>query len=114
MATFTKEFLSGSTNGAPLSIAATASPGTTIHTAHATAKDEIHIYVTNGDTASRELTVEFGGTAAKDQIIRSIPKKSGLILVIPGFVLSGSLVVKAFADAANVLYVTGWVNRITP
>jgi hypothetical protein len=33
MATFSKQILSGSTNGRPISISASASPGTIIHTA---------------------------------------------------------------------------------
>ena len=34
-------------------------------------------------------------------------------MVVPGLVLTGSLVVKAFAGTANVLLVNGYVNRIT-
>ena len=37
MATFTKVKLSGSTNGRGIAVAATATLGTTIHAAHATA-----------------------------------------------------------------------------
>ena len=41
MATFTKLKLSGSTDGKAIKVVQTATAGTTIHTAHATALDEI-------------------------------------------------------------------------
>ena len=46
MATYTKRLLSGSTNGRPIKVAATATPGTTIHTAvtGTTDFDEVWIY----------------------------------------------------------------------
>ena len=42
---YTKEFLSGSTDGEPIAIAAVATPGTLIHTADGAAKDEVWIYI---------------------------------------------------------------------
>ena len=114
MATFTKAFLSGSTNGALLDVVETATPGVLLHTAHATAKDEVWIYAFNTDSVKRVLTFEFGGVAAKDLIVCDLVKAgSGLVLVIPGNVLSGGLIVRAFADSANKISILGWVNRIT-
>jgi hypothetical protein len=114
MATFSKQLLSGSTNGRPTKIATTSSPGTTIHTAHATDKDEIFLYAFNSDTTARKLTVEFGGTTSPDDTIEvTIPAESGLQLVVAGLVLTGSVVVKAFCATANVVMVVGYVNRIT-
>lgn len=113
MATYTKEFLSGSTNGRQVKVAATTTPGTLIHTAHATAKDEIWIWAVNSDTTPRKLTIEFGGTTAPDDIIElTIPAEAGLLMVIPGLILSNSLVVRAFCASANVVTVSGYVNRI--
>lgn len=43
----------------------------------------------------------------------TIPGESGLFLVVPGLLLTNSLVVKAFAATANVVCVHGFVNRIT-
>ena len=63
MATFSKLKLSGSTNGRGIAVTATATLGTTIHTAHATALDEIWLYAANIDSTARILTVEFGGVA---------------------------------------------------
>lgn len=113
MATYTKEFLSGSTNGRQVKVAATTTPGTLIHTAHATAKDEIWIWAVNSDTTPRKLTIEFGGTTAPDDLIElTIPAEAGLLMVIPGLILSNSLVVRAFCASANVVTVSGYVNRI--
>lgn len=114
MATYTKELLSGSTNGRGIKIAATATPGTTLHTASASAKDEVWIYAVNTDTTDRKLTIEWGGTTSPDDLIEvTIPAESGLIPVVEGLVLTGSVVVKAFGATANVLIAFGYVNRIT-
>lgn len=113
MATYTKTLLSGSTNGRQIKVAATATPGTTIHTAHATAYDEVWLWAANSDTTARKLTIEFGGTTAPDDLIEiTIPAEAGLVLVVPGLVLTNSLVVKAFCASANVVLVGGYVNRI--
>lgn len=114
MSVYTKEKLSGSTDGRMIKIAATATPGTALHTAHATSKDEIWLYAVNSDTTARKLTIEFGGVASPDDLIEvTIPAESGPVLVCPGFILTNSLLVKAFCATANVVMVGGYVNRIT-
>ena len=114
MATYSKEFLSGSTNGRMIKVAATATAGTTIHTAHATSKDEIWLYAVNSDTTARKLTIEYGGTSSPDDTIElTIQPEAGLVLIVPGLILSNSLVVRAFCATANVVLVGGYVNRIT-
>lgn len=113
--TFSKAVLSGSTNGKGIKVAATATPGTTIHTAVAgtTNLDEIWIFCVNSSTAAVTLTLEWGGTAAPDDNINiSIPANSGLILVSPGLLLQNGLVLKAFASLTNVLMINGYVNQI--
>jgi len=116
MASFTKLKLSGSTDGKQIKVAATATPGTTIHTAVSGTSDydEIWLYVTNNHTAAVALTIEFGGTTSPDDLIQqSIPAKTGLYLLVPGLVLQNGAVVKAFAGTTNVISVSGWVNRIS-
>ena len=115
MPTFSKILLSGSTNGASTLIAATSSPGTTIHTAQSgtSGLDEVWLYADNSSASTVKLTVEFGGTAEKDQIELYIPGESGLVLVVPGLVLNNSLVTRAFAATANVISISGYVNRIS-
>lgn len=111
--TITKTKLSGSTDGRGVKVDATATPGTMIHTAHATALDEVWLWVVNTDAIIRKLTVEFGGTTSPDDLIEvSIPAESGLVLVTPGLVLTNSTVVRAFVTTANVLVAYGFVNRI--
>ena len=115
MATFTKNDLSASTNGRGVLVVATATTGTTIHTAVAgtSAFDEIWLYAMNTDSVDRTLTIEFGGvTAPNDLIEQTITTEGGLILVCPGLVLQNSLVVTAFAESANVVTIHGFVNEI--
>lgn len=114
MTTLSKLKLSGSTDGRLVKVAATATPGTIIHTAHATALDEIWIYAVNSDATPRKLTIEFGGTNAPDDLIEfTVAAESGLYLIVPGLLLTNSAVVKAFCATANVVMLGGFVNRIT-
>jgi hypothetical protein len=114
MATFTKAILSGSTNGKAIKVAATASTGTTIHTTGATALDEIWLYAYNSSSSAVVLTIQYGGTTAVDNDIKlSIPATSGLTLVIPGLILTGTSTVAAYAGTTNVVTVSGYVNRIS-
>lgn len=119
MATYSKITLSGSTDGRPIKVAATATPGTTIHTGSSTATtyDEIWLYGMNSDTTARKLTIEWGGTSAPDDLIEvTLAAESGLVLLTPGLVIKGNasaaLVVRAFAATTNVLTIHGYVNRI--
>ena len=118
MASFLKRALSGSTSGMPIKVAATATAGTTIHTAVAGTTagtyDEIWLYAYNSHTAAVELTIEYGGATAPDQNIKvTLASKSGLSLIVPGLILQNGLTVAAFAGTANVVTISGWVNRIT-
>lgn len=115
----TKKILSGSTDGRAIKIAATASPGTTIHTASNSTSDidEIWLYVSNPDITQHLVVIQFGGTTSiNDDIDITVPPYQGLMLVVPGLVLKGNateLIVKAYADTANVVTINGYVNRIS-
>lgn len=118
MAIAVKRKLSGSTDGMPIKVVATATAGTTIHTAVAGTTagtfDEIWLYAYNGHTSAVTLTIEYGGATVPDQnIIVTLASKSGLSLIVPGLILQNGLVVKAFASTANVITISGWVNAIT-
>ena len=114
MATFTKLKLSGSTDGKQIKVAATATAGTTIHTAHATSLDEVWLWAVNSSTSAVKLTIEWGEATAPDGNVEvTVPAEAGYMLVIPGVILTNSLVVKAFAATANVILINGYVNRIT-
>ena len=115
MATFSKIPLSGSTNGRGILVAATATPGTLIHTAVSgtSSFDEVWLYCQNTSTSSVALDIEFGGTSTADNIEITIPGESGLVLVIPGLFLNNALVVRAWAGTTNVLAIHGYVNRVS-
>lgn len=111
----TKIALSSSTDGKGIKVAATATPGTTIHTAHASDTDEIHIYAVNTSKFDERLTLEWGGTTDPDDTIETnVPSEDGLHLIVEGLVLTNGLVIRAFSDAANVIILHGFANRITP
>ena len=120
MATFTKVLLSNSTQGKPIKVAATSTTGTTIHATGSSSSviDEVWLYGQNTSTSPVLLTIEYGGTTAPDQnIIITLPPQSGLTLIIPGLILtgtgSGANTITAFAATANVLTISGYVNRIS-
>ncbi len=75
--------------------------------------DEVWLWAVNSDTSNRKLTIELGGTTSPDDTIEvTIPSESGLVLVVPGLVLNGGVVVRAFSASADVLMISGFVNRI--
>lgn len=112
---FSKEPLSASTDGRMVQVAAVSTGGTTIHTAQASATtfDEVWIYATNSNASSVNLTIEWGGTGTSNEIKLAVPAVSGLTLVIPGLILRNSKAVTAYASVANVIGLSGYVNRMS-
>jgi hypothetical protein len=106
--------LSGSTNGMPIKVVATATPGTLLHTAHATSIDQIWVYLTNTDSSSRLVTLEWGDATTPDHHIQQTVNPGESILAVPGALLTNSLTVRAFAAAANVITAWGYVLRRAP
>ena len=113
MAVFSKIELSAGTDGLAVLVAATATVGTTIHTAHASALDEVWLWAHCYDTTARKLTIEFGGVAGKDTFEFTVPAEDGLYQVIPGLIITNSKLVTAFAATATSIGLVGYVNRIT-
>lgn len=117
MGTITPYLLSGSTNGRAIKIAATATPGTLLHTAIAGTEtiDAIWLATTNTDTVSRVLVLEFGGVTSPDDLMYfTVPPRDGWLWIAKGLYLQNGLVVRAFCATANVLTVVGQVHRIIP
>lgn len=114
----TRAKLSSSTNGRMIKVAATASPGTALHTHDGTSGvwDEVYLWAQLTSTSgSAILTIEFGGTTSPDDTIRRrVRANDGFSLVVPGLVVTASVVVRAFASSANVVTIGGYVNRIIP
>jgi len=113
-----KRKLTGSTDGKAIKVVATATAGTTIHTAVAGTTegtfDEIWLWAYNGHSAVVTLTIEFGGATVPDQnIVVTLASKSGLVPITPGLILQNGMVVKSFASVANVITLSGFVNSIS-
>lgn len=120
MATYSKVLLSGSTQGKAIKVAATASTGTTIHATGTSSStiDEVWLYAYNSSTGPVTLTIQYGGTTSPDNDIKiDLPATSGLTLVVPGLILTGTgaaaNTVYAYAGTANVVTISGYVNRIS-
>jgi hypothetical protein len=111
---YTREPLSASTHGRGIKVVATATAGTTIHTGQAstTLSDVVTIYAYNSDTVPRTLTLEWGGaTVPDDNIVVDVPAKGiGLVPIVIDLIIRNSLVVRAFAETANVITIFGFVN----
>lgn len=119
MATYSKVALSGSTQGKAIKVAATSSTGTTIHATGTSSSiiDEVWLYAYNSSSGPITLTIQFGGTTAVDNDIKiDLPATSGLTLVVPGLILTGTgaaaNTVYAYAGTADVITISGYVNRI--
>lgn len=114
---FSKIPLSASTDFIPVKVTQTAiATGDTIHTAGGAspAFDEIYVYVTNVDSAQRTLTLAYGGVTDPDNLMTktmNIPANSGPTPIITGLCTRNGLILKAAADVANKLLITGFVNR---
>jgi len=120
MASASKRKLSGSASGRPIKITQTSTggPANTIHTSVNSVVDgtwdEIWLWAYNGYTSDVLLTIEFGGQDVPDQNIKvTVPFQAGLIPIIPGLILQNGYIVKAFADVADVVTLSGFVNTIT-
>ncbi len=107
-----KVLLSGCTNGSPILLTGTSLGSVqTIHEAHLSALDEIWIYASNNDASvDRTLYLSFNDGTTKDVAV-TIPDNSGLVLVLPGFMLTNNVKVSAYASAASKINIFGWANR---
>jgi hypothetical protein len=120
MATFTKVLLSGSSQGQPITVEATASQGTPFHSTGTSSSviDEIWLYANNTSTSPVLLTVQFGGTGSVQHAKPiTLAPQSGDVLIIAGLPLTGTgsaaTTSYAFAATASVITLSGYVNRIS-
>lgn len=116
MAQLSKRLLSGTAgNGRSTKVAATATPGTLIHTAITTVTttgqgDELWLWAVNTSAAAVLLTLQWGGTTAPDDSIPITLPPNSLTPVVPGWFLNGGVIVRAFAATANVITIFGFAN----
>lgn len=116
MASFSVALLSGSTNGLPIPVAATATPGTLLHTVTSTGYDEVYLYASNVTGSAATLTIEWGGvTDPGHHFVKalSIPANSQAVPVATGQRLNGGVVIRAFSGTGSAINIVGNVNRIT-
>lgn len=110
-----RRVLSGSTNGLGVLVAATATTGTTVHTAvtGTTDIDLITLYAVNTSANPVKLTLEWGTTtAASGNIEITIPGESGLYQLTDRMPLRNALLVTAFAATTNVILIFGYADRM--
>lgn len=108
--------LSGSTRGRPIQIAATSSPGTTLHTATTTTGqlDRVYIYLTNTSASSVLVSIEFGTTGTGSEVDIIVPPND-TVLAVDGSVLGGAATdtITAYAATTNVINAFGRVERLS-
>ncbi|MEM6528602.1 MAG: hypothetical protein AAF653_09930 [Chloroflexota bacterium] len=106
---------SESDSGRGVTVNATTSPGTLIHTAltspAANEWDEITLQAVNNTGSAVSLTVEAGGNTTADRITVSIPANSGLTTVLSELVLNGGVPLRAYASTASAVTVFGFLRR---
>jgi len=117
--TYSKQILSGSTNGRMVEVNNLTSPGTTVHTVQATTTngiEEVYLYAMNAGTATSpsRLTIELGGTGTADHVIVDLAEMDGLNYLVPGVSFTATTsIIRAFATASGIFHLAGWVNRAT-
>lgn len=116
MPTFSRQLLSASTDGLPVVVAATASPGTLLHTAVGGAgRDEVFIWVANVTGGPATLSVQWGSTSDPAGMAckgLSIPPNGPPVPIMVGQTIANAQEVRAFSDTASALNITGYINRI--
>ena len=123
MATWSRQQLSGSSNGLPIPINASSSPGTTIHgvSTATTTKDAVYVWAFNMATTQSQVTAEMFGTASNFAMTQILPALSGAYAIVPGDALTGGTATGSssgntltiFATASNRVSVFGYVDRAT-
>lgn len=109
--------LSGSTRGRPIQLTGTTSgTAVTLHTATTTAGtiDKLYLDITNTSAAAVVVTIEFGTTGVGNEVYVTVPAKS-TVRAVDGSVIGGGATdtVRAYASTANVVNVTGRVERLS-
>ena len=117
MANFTAIIPSGSTNGRPIKVVATATAGTTVHTATNSGADvdEVWIWANAINAAGANLSIIHGTqTDMEQQTNHRIPGGfGGSVCVMAGRRFSGGIVLTATASTANVINLEVNINRIS-
>ena len=118
--TFTALTLSAATSGVPIKIAATATPGTTIHTATSADSpdgcDEVYLWAGSTSTSAINATLHIVGPTVNDShtINFRVPAAyNGPIAILAGHRVLDGIVITATAATAERINIWGNVNRIS-
>lgn len=118
MTTYTKKYLSASTDGMAVVVAATASPGTLLHAGsnNDAVTQEVWLYLSNYDSVPHNVTVQVGAVNASNSINVVVMPYQGLLAVVAGLILKGNSStvrnVRAYADSASKVAAYGFINEI--
>ena len=119
MPNYTATTLSAATSGQLIKITATATPGTTIHTATTfdapEGVDEVYLWAGSTSASNVNLTLQVTGQGLEDRSINMQipPAYSGPLPVLAGHRVCDGVVVTATASVADRIVVWGHVNRIS-
>jgi len=116
MTEVTRVGLSSSDDGEMVVVVATATVGTTIHTATTQTStsryDEVWLFASNSHSAAVDLTMEIDiANSSTSKFKVSIPKDDGLFVVLPGVSIHNGKKITAFASVASVINVVGYVEQ---
>ena len=111
-------FLSAAVSGGfPVSIQATSSPGTIIHSGVSGANpqtqiDEVFLYANNTGNQFYPLVLEVGGTGAINRVPMMIATQDSPQLVLQGWPLNSGAMVRGYSPSgAGLMVIGGYVQR---
>lgn len=111
----TGSVLSGSTDGMPIPVVATGTPGTLIHVAGSLGFDEVYLFASNVSAIDVVLIVEWGGVSDPgDHLVHemALPANSAPYPISAGLRIKNGRSIRAFCSSASAVNITGWVNSV--
>jgi hypothetical protein len=122
MTTISKIKFSADVQGTGFPISDNATPVTIHSTLTSSAVlDEVWLYVSNSSPTNSHLLQVYFTNAVYTTFIVEVPALSGMVLLVPGLIVSGNgtvasnvAVLDDSGTGVNTLCVYGFVNRITP
>lgn len=116
MTEVTRVGLSASSDGEMVVVGATATVGTTIHTATTQSSssryDEVWLFASNSHSSAVDLTIEIDVANSANSFFKvSIPADDGLYVVLPGVSVHNGKKITAFASVADVVKIVGYVEQ---
>jgi len=97
--------LTGLTTGLPLTIAATATPGNTVHTYSGGGEDLIELWLLNQSSATVLVHVEWGNATTTNGLVYYVPAYSAILAADRWPLSTGTI--NIFAGTTGVIAATG-------